>query len=211
LDAYLLPPAGGEARTPAQRRADALVELCRCVLREGRAPTVGGARPQVALVLPAPSAAPAAGGARPWLEWLGELPAAVAERIACDADVWRAVLDPATSQPLNVGRAHRLVPYWLRKALWVRDRGCRFPGCHAPPAWCDGHHLQPWARGGRTDLVNLLLLCRWHHGLVHEGCWGIRYDTTTNTVTATRPDGSPYEIRGRPPAIGPPSTMDEAA
>jgi hypothetical protein len=140
-----------------------------------------------------------------WLEWIGEIPDRTAQRIACDADVWRAILDPATGQPLDVGRAHRLVPHWIRKALLVRDRGCRFPGCHAPPAWTDAHHLTPWAHGGRTDLTNLLMLCRWHHGLIHEGGWSIHYDIARNTVTARRPNGNRYEIHARP------STLDRSA
>jgi hypothetical protein len=139
------------------------------------------------------------------MEWVGEIPDALAQRIACDADVWRVVLDPATSRPVDVGRAHRVVPHWIRKALWVRDGSCRFPGCYAPVAWCDAHHLLAWAAGGATDLDNLILLCRFHHGLVHEGGWHLKYAVTTNTVEATRPDGTHYEIRGRP------STMDEAA
>jgi hypothetical protein len=140
-----------------------------------------------------------------WLDWIGTIPTPVAQRLACDADLTPVVIDPATSQPLHLGRTHRLVPHWLRKALWVRDRQCRFPGCHAPPAWCDGHHLTPWAHGGTTDLPNLLLICRFHHGLIHEGGWAIHYNPKTNRVTATRPGGTPYEIRKRPP------TMDAAA
>jgi hypothetical protein len=209
LDACMPAPQPGEERTPAQRRADALVELARGALRDGNLPRVGGARPQVAVLLTPdvlqPAAAAGSVGAPAWLEWIGDIPARTAERIACDADVWRAVLDPATGQPLDVGRAHRLVPHWIRKALLVRDRGCRFPGCHAPPAWTDAHHLRAWAQGGATDLTNLIMLCRFHHGLVHEGGWRIHYDTRRDTVAATRPDGRPYEIRGRP------STSDKAA
>jgi hypothetical protein len=144
------------------------------------------------------------------MEWVGTIPDSLAQRIACDSDVWRVLLDPATGRPVDVGRAHRIVPPWIRKALWVRDGTCRFPGCHAPIAWTDAHHLTPWAAGGPTDLDNLVSLCRWHHSRVHEGGWHIEYDTTTNTVNATRPNGRPYEIRGRPP-LSDPSTMDSAA
>ena len=64
-----------------------------------------------------------------WLDWFGEDPLALAQRLACDeANVWRIVLDPATGLPLDVGRAHRLVPHWIRRALHARDRGCRWPG-----------------------------------------------------------------------------------
>lgn len=255
LDAFMTPPTGDDERTPAQRRADALVELARSTLTAGRAPTVGGVRPQIGILLtprtltharPAsrrhdehrrairlagtgddrtdgddrpdsPDSPDLAGGEadgqRPSradpltagvgpplpeparLDWIGEIPDSLAQRIACDSDIWRIVLDPATGLPLDVGRTHRLVPHWIRKALWVRDRGCRFPGCHAPAQWTDAHHVTlPWALGGQTTVDNLVLLCRHHHVLVHEGGWTIHFNSRTGTVTAVRPDGRPYEI-----------------
>ena len=160
--------------------------------RPGRLPGVSGAggpaeaSPAATTLADLDQAVPAQ------LEWVGAIADVTAQRIAGDADIWRIILDPATSQPLNVGRAHRLVPAWLRKALHARDRGCRFPGCHPPVAWTDAHHLQPWAHGGATYLDNLILLCRHHHGLVHEGRWRIAIDA--GAVTATRPDGRPYEL-----------------
>jgi Domain of unknown function (DUF222)/HNH endonuclease len=75
---------------------------------------------------------------------------------------------PAT-QPLEVGRATRVVSPAQRTALAVRDGGCVFPGCDRPVAWCDAHHLRHWLHGGTTDLGNLVLLCRAHHRAVHEG------------------------------------------
>jgi hypothetical protein len=77
----------------------------------------------------------------PWLSWIGPIPPAVAQRIACDADLWRILLDPATGMPLDVGRARRLVPHWIRRALHTRDRGCRWPGWPTPAEWTDAHHL----------------------------------------------------------------------
>ena len=65
---------------------------------------------------------------RPWLNWVGEIHPDVARRIACDATVWRLIVDPRTGLPLDVGEKYRLVPWWIRKALWARDRRCRFPG-----------------------------------------------------------------------------------
>ncbi len=75
--------------------------------------------------------------------------------------------------PLSVGRATRTVPAHLRKALHLRDQGCRFPGCDRPPAWTDGHHIIHWADGGPTELANLVSLCRRHHRAVHEQGWRI--------------------------------------
>jgi HNH endonuclease len=72
---------------------------------------------------------------------------------------------------LDVGRASRVITPAQRNALAVRDRGCVFPDCPRPLAWCEGHHLVHWADGGPTDLANLALLCRQHHRAVHEGGW----------------------------------------
>jgi Domain of unknown function (DUF222)/HNH endonuclease len=80
-------------------------------------------------------------------------------------------LGGAPSQPLEVGRASRVITPAQRSALAVRDRGCVFPDCTRPLAWCEGHHLWHWADGGPTDLANLALLCRAHHRAVHEGGW----------------------------------------
>ena len=80
-------------------------------------------------------------------------------------------LGGAPSQPLDLGRATRVVSPAQRSALAVRDRGCVFPGCDRPLAWCDAHHLWHWVDGGPTDLWNLALVCRAHHRAVHEGGW----------------------------------------
>src|SRR5262245_14791199 len=137
------------------------------------------------------------------LDWFGDIPATIAQRVACDCDVWRAVLDPTTGMPLEVGRTHRLVPHWMRKALHARDQGCRFPGCTAPVAWTDAHHWKAWYDGGQTNIDNLLSLCRFHHVIVHEGHWSLAWDHTTGAVYAYRPDGTPYELGPSLPHISP--------
>ncbi len=87
-----------------------------------------------------------------------------ARRIACDASIVRN------------GRKSRTIPPALRRALRARDRGCRFPGCENR-RFLDAHHVQHWARGGETTADNLLLLCRRHHRLVHEGGWHVDRST----------------------------------
>jgi hypothetical protein len=81
------------------------------------------------------------------------------------------ILGGAVSQPLEVGRASRVITGAQRAALAVRDGGCVFPDCGRPLAWCEGHHLRHWLDGGPTDLDNLALLCRAHHRAIHEGGW----------------------------------------
>lgn len=88
-------------------------------------------------------------------------------RVACDGGVVAAVVDEQAGV-LDVGRRTRTIPTAIKRALWLRDQGCRFPGC-ANHRFVHGHHVQHWFHGGRTSLDNLLLLCSFHHRLVHEG------------------------------------------
>ena len=85
--------------------------------------------------------------------------------LACDAEILPAILGGA-SETLDVGRAQRLVAPAIRTALVLRDRGCVFPGCNAPPSVCHAHHIVPWWAGGTTALNNLALVCPHHHGLI---------------------------------------------
>jgi hypothetical protein len=95
-------------------------------------------------------------------------------------------LGGAPTEPLEAGRATRVVAPAQRTALGVRDGGCRFPDCDRPLAWCEGHHLRHWLHGGATDLANLLLLCRSHHHAVHEGGWRL-HRHADGTITASPP------------------------
>ena len=108
-------------------------------------------------------------------------------RLSCDANLTRVVFGP-DSQPLDVGRTKRLVTPALRIAVMARDLHCVFPGDDRPASWCDVHHLIPWSEDGPTNLDNLVLLCRHHHTLVHEGGWKI--EGTPGNLSFYRPDGS---------------------
>ena len=88
-----------------------------------------------------------------------------ARRLACDAGLV-VMRHDATGAILDVGRKTRTISPALRRALAARDRHCRFPGCEA--SRCDAHHVRHWADGGATRLTNLVLLCRFHHRVVHE-------------------------------------------
>ncbi len=91
--------------------------------------------------------------------------AETSRRLCCDAAVVQAVRGPE-GEVLDVGRRTRTIPPALRRALEIRDGGCRFPGCGI--RFCEGHHIVHWADGGETKLSNLVLLCRFHHRAVHE-------------------------------------------
>jgi hypothetical protein len=97
-------------------------------------------------------------------------------------------------QPLEVGRATRVITPAQRSALAVRDQGCVYPDCDRPLAWCDGHHLLHWADGGPTNLNNLALLCRAHHRQVHEGGWRL-LRSPDGRFSAHPPDPSHHAAR----------------
>jgi Domain of unknown function (DUF222)/HNH endonuclease len=108
-------------------------------------------------------------------------------------------LGGAPSQPLDVGRASRVVTPAQRSALAARDGGCVFPDCTRPLAWCEDHHLWHWADGGPTDLENLALVCRAHHRAVHEGGWQLTRGPD-GRFTASPPDRSHPPHRRHPTA-----------
>lgn len=96
-----------------------------------------------------------------------------AERHACSSGVVPVVFD-STGHAIDVGREQRLYTSRQRIALAVRDGGCRHPGCDRPPCWCEAHHINEWKRDhGRTDLADGVLLCRYHHLLVHNNGWRV--------------------------------------
>jgi hypothetical protein len=74
---------------------------------------------------------------------------------------------------LDIGRRSRAIPAAIRRALWIRDHGCRFPGCFNE-RFLHGHHVEHWLHGGRTSLDNLVMLCSFHHRQIHEGGFSVQ-------------------------------------
>jgi len=101
--------------------------------------------------------------------------------------------------PLDLKREVRFAIPHQRRVLAVRDGGCVFPGCGAQPSWCDAHHLIYWEHHGDTDLHNLALRCRHHHGVVHRKGWtmtthpdrGHTFTTPTGRTLHTHPPNAP--------------------
>ena len=170
LNALTGPPAYEDQRTPKQRRADAAVELARRQLEQGDLPVVGGQRPHLSLIVESSTLAKQPGSPAAELEWGEPIPAETARRLACDAAITPIVRGSESDQP-RADRTTRTISGSQRKALAVRDRGCRFPGCDRPPGWTDAHHIHHWADGGNHQMPNLVLLCRRHHRMVHEEGW----------------------------------------
>ena len=195
LDAEARSRADDDDRTPTQRRVDALGEICRQWLDGSDRPLVAGERPHLTVTVSAEALGDGSGSGE--LDHMGPVRAETARRLACDASVMRVVM-AGRSEPLDVGRRTSVVPPAVRRAVILRDRHCRFPGCDRPQAWCDAHHAVHWADGGPTSIQNLLLLCRRHHRMVHApGGFGLKL--LEGRPVFRRPDGSILEEDRGPP------------
>jgi Domain of unknown function (DUF222)/HNH endonuclease len=124
--------------------------------------------------------------------------AETSRRLACDCSKVEVQVGPDGSA-LDVGRKTRTVPPPVRRALEVRDRGCRFPGCGL--RFTDAHHVEHWADGGATRLDNLILLCRRHHRLVHECGYRVSTDTEAKVVFFS-PEGRAFGEAAPMPELG---------
>ncbi|MBO1754201.1 HNH endonuclease signature motif containing protein [Allobranchiibius sp. CTAmp26] len=214
-----------DMRTPAKRRADALVRLVDTAagVLDGTTPRPVGDFGGTAKILVTMDCATLYQGLRNagrlehlnkndsgetefgpmYLPGIGRttdgdhLDAGTLRRLACDADLIPAVLG-GDSEPLDVGRAKRLFTGGLRTAIIHRDKGCTFPGCDRPPDWCDAHHVRPWWAGGETTLTNAALLCARHHTIVHRDL--LTAQVTTTGVTWDPAPGLMPSRQGQNPA-----------
>lgn len=190
------PEGEPDERTPARRRADALLAIIgRGVSSPGEQPKATKAQVLVTISLQAltgqqgrcgacgqerptgPLGQPLVSGHAGGLTATGEVlaPSAV-RKLACEGEIIPAILG-TDSEPLELGRAARYFTPGQRRALWLRDGGCTYPGCTMPAHWSDAHHLDYWSLGGSTDVDRAALLCERHHTTVHQ------HDLTA-TVTA---------------------------
>lgn len=126
-----------------------------------------------------------------------DLPVESVRRLSCDGSLV-SIVETGDGEPIRLGRKQRKVSPALRRALWARDRGCRFPGC-GHTRFVDAHHIRHWSKGGETNLDNLILLCSRHHQLVHEGGYEIRHDEQGRRYFR-RPDGRAVPAHGYQPA-----------
>ena len=196
-------------RQAARRRADAVGLVAERALAAGftgeDAPISGtrAERFQVFLLVDRQTLATDGEDGRSELEDGTRLAPETARRLACDASVVR-VLRGTGGEVLDVGRKSRTVTTPIRRALEVRDRGCRFPGCGL--RFTASHHIWHWTDGGPTSLENTVLLCRHHHRLVHEGGWRVEF-WGKHRAAFVDPRGN-LHLDERPP---PPKVPDEPA
>jgi hypothetical protein len=169
-------PRGGERQIPdprahEQRLHDALEDACARLLRTPGLPDSGGIPATVIITMTDDQLASKTGHADTSTGQNLTIPEAL--RIADQAQIIPTVLT-GRGQPLWLGRTRRLATQAQTCALIARDGGCSFPGCSTRPEWCDRHHVIDWLSGGRTDINNLTLLCRYHHTHYLTAGWTCR-------------------------------------
>ena len=188
-----------DPRSPAQQRADAMVEIFRRDLDHQHR---GANRPHVIIAVDAVTLSGEGVGLCETLAGYRISPN-TARRLACDAIVQRIVFD-SDGVPLDMGRATRTFTADQYRAITLRDGGCRIPGCDAGPQDCEAHHaMVHWEHNGLTDLANGLAVCRRHHRLIHEGGWSITGEPN-GEITFLDPDGNDRgstKPRNRPPPM----------
>jgi hypothetical protein len=155
-------PAGPHEPRYRPSNADAVVAMAGAALSSAAGEHSNAERYQVVVHLEAESP--------PALEGGPSIATETVERVSCDSSLLRIV--ERDGEALSIGRKTRVVPSAVRRALRARDGGCRFPGCDNR-RFVDAHHIHHWARGGETSVDNLVLLCRRHHQLVHEGGYAL--------------------------------------
>lgn len=168
----LCKPLPEDDRTATQRRADALTEVCKRAMDAGDLPEQGGESAHVAITVDWDLLRHQVGIGQ--LDTGERLTPEQVRRWACEARILPFVLG-GQGQVLDAGRSRRLFDGPLRRAIIIRDRGCcAFPSCDRPAKWCDVHHVRHWLDGGPTNMDNGVLLCAFHHRLIHKGDWEVR-------------------------------------
>ncbi|WP_255375691.1 HNH endonuclease signature motif containing protein [Saccharomonospora sp. CUA-673] len=129
------------------------------------------------------------------IDGIGPIPATYAREIMTNPkSIWRKVLcDPATGNPVDLGRSSYRPTSTIRTLVEVRDRMCVVPWCRRPARHCDFDHQQQWTKDhGSTAVDNAGPRCRKHHRLKNAPGWINHYDPAHGTSSVTTPLGVTY-------------------
>jgi hypothetical protein len=184
-----MPDEEGDWFTEA-RRADALVALCSAQVASDPDPD----RATVVVHAQLSGLEDGSGGCE--IEGGPAIHPDSVRRLLCNGRV-QTVVEDAAGEVLGLGRISREPSAWMLRQIRYRDRECRFPACGARQ-FTEAHHVTWWRHGGRTDLDNLVLICSFHHRLVHEHGWSVERDAD-GAVRWFDPDGTRYRAGPSPP------------
>ncbi len=161
-----------DPRTKEQRQHDILIGIVTAGLRETESqPSL---RPLSSVVAVVTASELENGTGAGWLDGVDEpISIATVRQLACDGGI-RTMVVGESGEALYLGRSRRLFSAAQRRALAVRDGGCVWPGCQAPPGWCEAHHVTEWESGGATDIDNGVLLCSTHHHGLHASMFTMK-------------------------------------
>ena len=171
------PDAGAEASAGApvrpanddvpleDRRADAMVDVARGYLQH-RPRTLGSGYDLIVITTKG-QLERGCDGVGGWLPDGTPVPLQMARMLASGGSRVDVAMGKE-GELLDIGRRTRQIPSSIGRALWLRDAGCRVPGC-GRRRHLHAHHIHGWAEGGPTKLSNLVLVCSGHHRMLHEG------------------------------------------
>ena len=196
-----MPGENGEIFVSA-RRADALVALCSARIADDPDPD----RATVVVHAQARGLSDGTGGCE--VEDGPVIHPETVRRLLCNARV-QTVIEDERGTVLGLGRMTREPSAAMVRQVRYRDRECRFPGCGAR-RFTEAHHIVWWRHGGRTELDNLLLICSFHHRLVHELGWSIRREPD-GEIGWFHPDGTRYRAGPSPGEHAEPALLLEVA
>ncbi|WP_102160607.1 HNH endonuclease signature motif containing protein [Zhihengliuella halotolerans] len=161
-----------DGRTAAQKRHDILMTVVQAASRCEETPHLGGDTATLLVHVNTADLLDPQGYAQ--LEGI-DVPVSsrVAHRTACTGAVQKVVFD-TRGRVIGLGAKERTFTGHQRRAIAARDGGCVIPNCTIRAAWCEVHHVSPWARGGKTTIENGVLLCWHHHHSLDRSGWEIR-------------------------------------
>jgi hypothetical protein len=128
---------------------------------------------------------------------VGPVPPALVRRLVAHSAIGR-IIATAAGVPMDLGQRVRFFTRNQRRALRFRDGTCVWPGCDLPGDWSDADHALDYGKQGRTAVTNGRFLCRRHHHMRDRG-WQVDYDPNTRACTVTSALGITWHSGPDPP------------
>jgi hypothetical protein len=162
-------PNGADGRSRAQQDYDALMDAVQAGVAAEDSGAVAAQVTHETIVTVTAAEVQARDG-QGWAPGvLADLPLPTIEQQVCTGGIRLLVVGPK-GEPLQLSQSQRLFTNAQKKTLVIRAGGrCQYPGCRVPAGYLQAHHVDWWSRdAGPTDVSNGLMLCSFHHHLIHS-------------------------------------------